>query len=150
MRGLQRVAGQMEFGSVGLFTPKRQLGAGSMEVSWLSTELGAQRGCGRAACSVRMTARTRRLDQRPATAATCVSSRASLLSVDVVAALHGKLEGDVWTFGVCVFEQYIVELLVVRESPAWDVQKALPILSAAEQSGWCNRKARRATESALV
>lgn len=118
MRVLQLVAGQMEFGSVGLFTPKRQLGAGSMEVSWLSTELGAQRACGRAACSARMTARTRRLDQRPAAAATCVNSRVSLLSVDVVAASHGKLQGDVWTFGVCVFEQYIVELLVVRESPA--------------------------------
>src|SRR5438105_8593482 len=118
MRGLQHVAGLMEFGLVGLFAPKRQLGAGSMEVSWLSTELDAQRGCGRAACSVRMTARTRRLDQRPATAVTCVSSRASLLSVDVVAALHAKSEGDAWTFGVCVFEQYIVELLVVRESPA--------------------------------
>jgi hypothetical protein len=50
-----------------------------------------------------------------------------LLSADVAAALHGKSEGDVWTCGVCVFEQYIVELLVVREFPAWDVQKALPI-----------------------
>jgi hypothetical protein len=63
--------------------------------------------------------------------------------VDVEAALHGKWEGDAWMSGVCV-EQNIVELLVVKESRAWEVQKALPILNPAGQPGWCNRKAKRA------
>jgi hypothetical protein len=72
-----------------------------------------------------------------------------LLPVDVGAASHGKLEGHAWVFGARVFEQYIVELLVVRESRAWEVQSVAdpPHCRA---SRLVQRKAGLATETALV